>query len=97
MRQRTIGPALSGLSEQCVKKPGRVSEDACLSRVHKGVAAMGQDCKYQSDIPILGGKGVKKSTKINYKQKIQLLQFVLFLYVALKVANIALIQSQLPQ
>ena len=61
----TLVRLASGLSEQCVKKHcglavlcfrGRMVLDLRLSRVHTGVAEMGQDCNYQLDTTKLGRK-----------------------------------------
>ena len=57
----TLVQLASGLSEQCVSRISAL--DLRLSRVHWGVAAMGQDCNYQ-----LGRKKFKiKSLHSNNK------------------------------
>ena len=68
---RHIGAAGFRVQRHCVKKHcglaglyfgGRTAFTLCLSQVRTGVAAMGQDCNYQSDTKTLGRKrDTKKS------------------------------------
>ena len=59
----------AGVSGRCVKKQcglaglsfgGRTARDLRLSRVRRGVAAMGQDYDYQLDSTKLGKKSIKR-------------------------------------
>ena len=76
----TLVRLASGLSEPCVKKQcglagscfgGRMALVLRLSRVRRGVAAMGQGCNYQLDVTKLGRKRDKSTTNsINWSKTI---------------------------